>query len=204
MHLIRTDTGFFRLFPALILFLVIGLPGRALAHRVTIFAWIDGHTVMTQSRFSNGFPVKNGRVTVYDTGNHRLLSGQTDEKGEFSFKLPARTDLRIDLDAGMGHRNEWHLSAADISPSGEQSPAARPPVPVASAPVSPAPATGPLTRQDVKSIIDESIDNKLKPVMKMIAQLRNDQPSVSDILGGLGYIIGLAGMAAYVHARKKG
>lgn len=192
------------IFFALIIILVIGgFPGRALAHRVTIFAWVDGDTVYTQSRFSGGKAVKNGDVFVYDSQGNRLLAGKTDAVGEFTFKLPGKTDLRVVLNAGMGHGNEWILSADDIDPAGKKAGGTRPSASFVKPILAPSPAPDGLTRDDIKSIVDSSIDNKLKPMMKLISELRNDDSSFTDILGGIGYIIGLIGLAAYIHARKK-
>lgn len=191
------------LYGLIIIFVIGGLHGQALAHRVTIFAWVDGDTVYTQSRFSGGKAVINGDVFVYNSQGNQLLAGKTDPAGEFTFKLPGKTDLRVVLNAGMGHGNEWILSADDIDPAGKKANSTRPSISSIKPILPPAPAPDRLTRDDIKSIVDSSIDNKLKPMMKLISELRNDDPSFTDIMGGIGYIIGLIGLAAYFHARKK-
>ncbi len=194
-----------RIFPAwtVILLVIVGIPDMALAHRVTVFAWVDGNTVVTQSRFSGGKAVQNGDITVYDDQGRQLLTGKTDAAGEFSFKLPAQTGVRIVLNAGMGHGNEWILSADEFQPAGEKRAHIQPPESVVK-PSSPVSTTlNGLTREDIKAIIDTSIDKKLKPMIKMIAEIRNTSPSFTDILGGIGYIIGLVGLAAYVQSRKR-
>ncbi|RTZ99154.1 MAG: hypothetical protein DSY90_01890 [Deltaproteobacteria bacterium] len=202
LDLIRPRRLYFVLVAALLA--TAGWPTPCLAHRVTIFAWVDGDTVYTQSRFSGGRAAKNGDITVFDAGGKQLLTGKTDAAGEFSFKLPSRKGLRIVLNAGMGHRNEWVLSADDLDRTSgggtaEKRPAGTRPAP----PLIRVPASTALTREDIQSIVDESLDKRLKPMMKLIAELRNDSPSVSDILGGIGYIIGLVGLAAYIQNRKR-
>ena len=203
LDLVRPRRLYFVLVAALLA--TAGWPTPCLAHRVTIFAWVDGDTVYTQSRFSGGRAAKNGDITVFDAGGKQLLTGKTDAAGEFSFKLPCRKGLRIVLNAGMGHRNEWVLSADDPDRTSgrgkeEKRPAGgtRPAPPLIRVPASTA-----LTREDIQSIVDESLDKRLKPMMKLIAELRNDSPSVSDIFGGIGYIIGLVGLAAYIQNRKR-
>ena len=37
----------------------------------------------------------------------------------------------------------------------------------------------------------------------MVAELRQTGPTLTDVLGGIGYIIGLVGLAAYVRYRRK-
>jgi nickel transport protein len=47
------------------------------------------------------------------------------------------------------------------------------------------------------------MEKELGPVLKMLAELRGQGPSVSDILGGIGYIFGLMGVGAYFNYRHK-
>ncbi len=194
------------------IFVICGFHGKALAHRVTIFAWIDGNTVHTQSRFSGRKAVKNGRISVYNSQGKLLLTGNTDSAGEFDFNLPETADIRIVLDAGMGHGNEWVISAEDVefaSGKGDASGKKLTSPPPDSKPVSteltkPIPSISTeLTRDEIKAIVDESIDKKLKPMVKLLAESQDDNPSFNDILSGIGYILGLVGLGAYIHYRKK-
>ena len=86
----------------------------ALAHKVYIYAWFEGDTVYTESYFGSR-KVKEGLIQVFDLSGKMLLEGRTDEKGEFAFKSPQKTDLRIVVEAGMGHRNECILKAEDVA-----------------------------------------------------------------------------------------
>ncbi len=56
--------------------------GPAWAHKVTIFAWVDGDMVHTQSKFSRGRPAKNSTIVVYDNeGNQLFACYKPAEKG---------------------------------------------------------------------------------------------------------------------------
>ena len=87
----------------------------ALAHRVVIFAYTEGDTIHTESKFMPNTPVNQGKILVQDpTTGKELLTGQTDAQGKFSFQRPAEAagkDLKIVIDAGVGHRAEWLLKA---------------------------------------------------------------------------------------------
>jgi nickel transport protein len=98
----------------LILFLLAG--GEARAHRVNLFAWVEGDTVFVECKYPDGTRVKEGVVRVYDSSGKEVLNGKTTDKGEFSFKVPKVDDLKIVLDAGMGHRAEWPLPKQDLAP----------------------------------------------------------------------------------------
>ena len=104
--------------PIFYLFLVTGLLWIRIepveAHRVNLFAWVEGDMVYVESKFSGGRRVNAGKITVLDSQGTELLSGTTNEKGEFSFKVPQKTELKIVLVAGTGHRAEWSISANEI------------------------------------------------------------------------------------------
>ena len=39
--------------------------------------------------------------------------------------------------------------------------------------------------------------------MKMLAESRQSGPSIRDVVGGIGYILGLVGLATFVQYRRK-
>ena len=53
------------------------------------------------------------------------MTCSSSEKGEFSFRIPKKTDLRIVLEAAMGHRAEYilkldEMNREDVSPDAVQ------------------------------------------------------------------------------------
>jgi nickel transport protein len=152
--------------------------------------------------------VRNGQIEVFDNQDKLLLEGQTDEKGTFAFQTPAITDLTIVLTAGMGHRSTWRLSAAELggetSVKAEASTLEPAPAAVNAHGKSAATETEPgLTAADVEKIVARQLEARLQPLTRMIAASQDQGPSLSDILGGVGYIIGLVGLSAYLRYRKE-
>lgn len=88
--------------------------GNALAHKVTVFAWVEGDTVFGESKFSGGKKAQNAQIIVWDVNGKELLRTQTNEKGDFSFPIPEKTAMRIELIAGMGHKGEWTIPLEDL------------------------------------------------------------------------------------------
>ena len=86
----------------------------ALAHKVNLFAYVEGGKVYTECYFSDGRPVKGGKVLVYDSQHNLLLEGVTDKDGLFSFVVPKIDDLTIVLDATMGHKNSFTLKKSEV------------------------------------------------------------------------------------------
>jgi len=187
----------------------------AFAHKVTIFAWVEGDTIYTQSKFSKGRKAKGALVTVFDTEGNRLLEGTTDEKGECSFKIPKKTGLKVVLKASMGHRAEWKIPVEEIA-AAQASQNKTPEAGVISDITSPSNRTGSkagaeqpisgstgLQREEIKRLIDESLDQKLSPIISMLADSQDQDPGISEIMGGIGYIFGLVGVALYFANRRK-
>ena len=88
------------------------------AHRVNVFAWVQGDTVYVEAKYPDGTTVHEGLIRVLDASGAELLTGRTNAAGEFSFKIPKQDDLTVVLDAGMGHHADWPLSRQDLTPAG--------------------------------------------------------------------------------------
>jgi len=88
--------------------------GTALAHKVNLFAYVEAGKVHTESYFPDGRPVEDGKVLVYDSGDALLLEGRTDQEGLFSFPIPKVDDLKIVIDASMGHKNSFELKKVEV------------------------------------------------------------------------------------------
>lgn len=196
--------------------LVLAGASFASAHRVNIFAFVDGDAVQVECGFNRSQKVRQGTVEVFDAATGaKLLQGATDDNGVFRFPVTAELreaghDLSIRIIAGEGHQNDWTVSADELAASGTpkavavaaaQAPAAQtagqasPPVSA----VSPAAAVpGGATPAEIERIVDAALDAKLSPIKRMLAEQTEAGPSLRDIIGGIGWIFGLIGIAAYL------
>ena len=128
----------------LLLCAVLLAPVDATAHRVNVFAWLEGDTVHVQAGFSRKNPARQSSVAVL-LGSEAdaagvLLSGSTNDNGIFSFPLPPegrKHGLTIRVNAGQGHQNEWRMKAAEFVTAQTQ---ATNVAPSPAAPPQPAPA----------------------------------------------------------------
>jgi nickel transport protein len=197
-------------------FIAVITTSAALAHNVTIFAWVEDDMVYTESKFSGGRKAKNAPVEVYDAAGTKLISGKTDENGEFSFKLPKKEELKIVLLAGLGHGNEWILTAEDIAEAQNESSGSTSDPPSnqlnrltpLQIPSTNKESKENLTTTDLKlqTLLEKMLDKKLTPILKKLNYLEAKQKKergVTEILGGIGYILGLMGLAAFIHYRRR-
>ena len=211
----------------------------AQAHRVNIFAWTEGPQVMVQCGFSGGNNVKNGKITVYDAANDAvLLEGLTDANGMFHFDIPAQArkhGLRIRINAGEGHQNEWQLDAEELAQTSAPSDSI-PVQPEKTAPAGgtqaadtaapgrpsttqtrPAAAGGsasPASMAEIRASVDAALEaqdarinalleSRLAPLRRQLAEMRQDGPGLREIAGGMGWLVGLAGIALYFRSRHR-
>ena len=188
----------------LCLMLLLVFAGAAQAHRVNIFAWLEGETVRVECSFRRDSPVRQGTVIVFDaqTGTE-LLQGRTDGQGAFAFPVPAVVrqghGLRIRILAGEGHQNEWQMDAAEFS---SLLPAAGTGTTVPVAEDGTGGVTATLSRKDVEAIVDAALDRHLAPVRRALAAGSEAEPGLRDIVGGLGWIMGLVGIGLYFSRRR--
>jgi nickel transport protein len=209
----------FKFFPHLILVVLwlCASAGSAFAHKAIIFAWVEGDTVFTQSKFSRGRKAIDSIVVVYDTEGNQLLDGKTDKNGEFSFKVPKKSALKVVLKASMGHMAEWTIPAKEVlaavgdiahspmenAPNKGSKETSKDPATVKTKTANSLPAHVYLERQALQQMIDKSLDKKLAPITNMLAKTMDREPGITEILGSIGYILGLVGIALYVSNRRR-
>lgn len=186
--------------------------GNALAHKVTVFAWVEGDTVLGEGKFSGGKKVQNSEIIVWDLNGKELLRTRTNKKGSFSFPIPEKTALRIELIAGQGHKADWTIPLEDIDET-----AAMPSLPDAGTPAlghgghtdqgqtaDPPASIAPAQLEAIlENAVTKALDKKITPLTQMVADLAQKGPAMSEIIGGIGYIFGLMGVAIYFSSRKK-
>jgi nickel transport protein len=181
-------------------------PTSLSAHAVYIFAYPNGDEVCTESYFSKKDRVRNGTISMYTSDGTLIQSAQTDNDGNYCFPLPkSRSDLQFVIEAGEGHRGQFTLRAEDLPdlsdnqdtlPDSAQKDPKSPESEPQSAPSQDANAISTtLSAQEIRSIIREELKAQLGPIMRNLAEQKDDKtPGLREIVGGLGWIVGLLGI----------
>ena len=188
-----------------IFLIIIMINISAFAHKVNIFAYVEGDKVYTESYFNDGKKCIESKIEVFDNQGNKLLEGLTDKEGMFSFKIPPEDvidgDLKLVLTASMGHRAEYSIRADELGDiKGLIEEKIEEPVSVIF------PETSSVDLKEIQSIIEDTLDEKLKPIireMREIKKSQEDRISPTEIIGGIGYIIGIFGIIAYFLSRKR-
>jgi nickel transport protein len=191
---------------------VLFLYQSALAHKIRVFAYESGEEIVAEAAFSSGRPAKNSTVIVETDKGLQLLTGTTDDQGTFRFAIPEKAKkgslrLNIIVDVGEGHRGSWLLEPADYlaetgtieQPSTEISPSQQ----ETSTPSEIYETTSGNCEQ-LALHIEQIVVRELAPIKRSLAENKEKKIDLQSILGGLGYILGLAGIAFYYKGKSNG
>lgn len=153
------------------------IASSAFAHKVNVFAAYDKGVIQGEAYFLGGGRMKNCTVEFFDASGRKQGETRTDANGNFHFQPDRPRDLRIVVDGGDGHRAEYILlvdeSANELPASGE-------------------------TAENATNV-------EAAPIQSLRAQARRQErrTQMVNIIGGLGWIFGLAWMVLYFQERRK-
>lgn len=177
------------------------MTSTAYAHKVNVFAYVEGDQVYVQGYFSDGIKAKNSEVTVSAADGRQLAHGQTNEEGAFTFPIHGQRDsLHIVLNAGLGHRSTYDIPADEMTDTPATS---DPPLPAAETAGGndPEGAAVPAQPSLSEAAVRKAVAEGVLPLAREISELK-ERRGFSDIVGGIGFIVGILGVFAYFKARQ--
>jgi len=196
-----------RVLPILVLIAAALAPLPGFAHRLNVFGFVEGTAVKVEAYFSDGAKARKAEVKVYGADEELLAEGKTGAKGEYTFELPANAgDLKIVVTSGAEHRGEYTLKAKDY----EGLAASGVPV-IVQRDAAEDGGEEPPAQEVSTSELDEiraslaRIDATMRIMQQQVAELRKPRAGVSleSIMAGVGFIVGLTGIAMYFMARNE-
>ncbi|QTL05946.1 cobalamin biosynthesis protein CbiM [Aquabacter sp. L1I39] len=199
----------------------------ALAHRLKVFATVEDGAVTGYAFFIGGGRPQGAQVIFRTPGGADLARTVTDAEGGFSFRPSVPQALEVVVNAGDGHVAEALLAADRFGPA-EAAPASPAPAPdpasaLAAAPAPSAPAAGlgapappasaptPSTACApdtavlaglVDAAADRAVARQIRPLLEAY-EAAEGRVRFNDVMGGIGMIVGLAGTALWVSARRR-
>jgi len=194
------ETGLVAFFLSLIILLLGYFP--AAAHSVKVFAFEDGGRIYGEGYFADGTRVRESKVEVFDREGRKLLETQTDGNGAFAFPAPGERNVVIVLNASMGHRAEFALSLDAVKPAGIDDRAQEASAAGSGGPGEAVPA-GEISEERLRVLMNEVLDARMKPLVEAVPAAKRDNPSFVEIIGGIGYIVGLFGVLLFWKVRRE-
>ncbi len=192
----------------IILFLSLLVCSNAYAHRVNVFAYVEGDTIFSESYFSKKKRVHQGKIEIRNLKDDKvLLEGITDDDGNYNFKIPeeiksTKSGLKLILHASEGHRGEWTLTADEIFPDSAAASVSQENNDSEVVTKTTPPDISSSELSDLKEEI-RALNSKIDTVKRMHIDQQEKGPGVHEIFSGIGYIFGLFGVAAFFSSRKK-
>lgn len=166
----------------------------ASAHRLKVFASAIGDSIEGEAYFVGSGPAAGVAVTLRDGAGNVLTSGRTGADGRFALPASGAGDIVVTVDAQDGHIARFTVAGSEptATSSSPRSSAAGP----STASQSPA-ATVPLAD------IELAVARRIAPLAAQVDALQSSL-RLQDIIGGVGYIVGLFGLLAFVNSRRSG
>jgi nickel transport protein len=175
-----------RTLAALLLACLLGLalPGGAAAHglRVSVQAEADG--LRGQAFYADGSPARDEAVALY-AGEARQPQAQarTDADGRFRLPLTQAGRYRVVVDGDEGHRGEAAIVWAPLA--------------AASGTTSGAATTATVDAAQLAAAVRAEVAPLREDIARLQARIR-----LSDLVGGIGLIVGAVGLLAWWRARR--
>lgn len=188
------------------LFLLLVLTtGPAQAHRLKVFAAAVGDAIEGRVYFVGGGPARGVPVTLSEAAGTVVGTTETDsEEGRFTLPVPYRADFTVTADAGDGHVDRFTLAAARL-------PVGLPAGPGDGEMVAETPSTamaglsagGEAMDAAVERVVAAAVARQLAPILERLDAMET-AVRLRDLLGGIGYVIGVFGLWALWRGRRRG
>jgi len=177
---------------------------EAHAHKMKLFAAVEGDTITGYAYFPGGGKAKHVKVTVRGPNGEAFGEVTTDDEGAFSFQARSRTDHVLTSESEDGHGATYTVAASELPESlpgmtvtagGEVS------TPAAAAPPPDNPAQTPPATPPVE-VVERAVAAQIRPLREQL-QHYEDLIRFRDVLGGIGYIVGVMGLISFLKTKKR-
>lgn len=201
------------------LVLVAAFTTSAEAHRLKLFVSVEGMTVSGYAFFIGGGRPQGVDFFIKDGTGSEVHRGRTDSEGSFSWAAEKPADYVLSVDTGDGHFADEKIPADRFSPEAAAAPATPTVAPAeVTAPIAapegttstgptptlacPAPLDPALLARLTEAAVDRAVARQLRPLIEA-QNLAEGRLRFNDIMGGIGMIVGLAGLGAWGLARRR-
>jgi nickel transport protein len=183
----------------LILTALMLIPCRvAQAHKVSIFATAQGGVIDGECYFSGGGAPSGAMLQVLGPEGKKIGDAKTDEAGRFKYEPKTAVDHTFVLNTGDGHRAEFTVTAAEIGGVSAEAPRTATPRVTSGE----APSTETALPDDLDRRVADAVAREIQPLRRQLDAYQS-RATLHDILGGIGYIVGVMGLLFFLLNRKR-
>ncbi len=183
----------------------------ASAHRLRVLATVEDDTVTGYGFFVGGGRPQGATVIMRDGDGKDLWRGATDNDGRFSWRPDKPIPLTVIVDARDGHVAEAKIAADRFAgaPSGAAEtgavPAAMPTQSGVGAPLA-GNCVGDVDAAALNAMVERAAGNAVERQMRPLLEAYQEAQGAirfNDLMGGIGMIIGLAGIGMWAASRRR-
>lgn len=197
-----------RFLPWLVCGLIFLAAPPAFAHKLKVFALVDGDHIAGSAYFVGGARAAGAAITVSDAQGTELARLVPDAEGAFRFPPTQRIDHVILADTGDGHAARWTIPADTLpaglgtdAPTADPEPSARGTAPHQPAAAQPTTVTT-VSDAALAAAIEQAVARQLRPLREQL-EAHDSRVRLQDVLGGIGYIVGLAGLGLWWYGARR-
>lgn len=170
------------------------------AHGLKVFAYAEGARVEGSVHFAGGGPAGGARVRVFTPDGRVLAELESAADGTFGYQPSEAVDQVIRARTAEGHAAEWALQAeelhAAVAASGKH-PMTAPFL----AEEGSSGAAQPSSAGDLEALIEGAVARQVRPLREQLVAYE-ERVRLRDLIGGIGYILGLAGLVLWWRSRR--
>ena len=157
----------------------------AVAHDIHLFARVEGEAIHGRAYFAGDEPASGLTVYVLTAEGMPLGAAETDSEGRFTYRPEQEGPLRLVLETVEGHRASLTIDFAkdEISEEVEIERHA-------------------LAPSEIEEMIERAVAHEVAPVLEEMDRLGN-RIRFQDVIGGIGYIVGVMGLIAFWKSRSR-
>ncbi len=178
-------------------------------HKLLLMAWLEGDRLMVEAAFGDGTMAAHAHITVLDAvDGETLLSDQADAGGLLEITLPEAlltrdTPLLIRAGDGAGHLAEHVIGMEEIRQARPSASAVRSEPAVIPEGGSASGSFAAMDSDRILEMVQDAVRREVAPLRREIMALQQKGPGITEILGGIGYIVGLAALGALLLGKRR-
>ncbi len=164
-----------------------------LAHKIKLFATVENMNIQGYAYFAGGQVAKQATISIQNANGETLSTLQTDAKGQFQYLAPQAMEYHLNVNTHDGHIDSYIIKATEFSTNSPLSNVLAPSfseVTTSNNKVATVVATN-FNQEDLKQI-EKIISAQVHPLREQL-EAYQEKIQLRDIIGGIGYIVGLAG-----------
>jgi len=174
------------------------------AHALNLFATVTDGVVNGKTYYADG-PAAGIQVTVFGPNDEALGTAESGDDGSFTWTPTTRGNLHFVAETPEGHRAEFTVSAEELP---ETLPKAEGVAEISQSDGSDRsvglsqPHSAAEPHAGIEQIVEDAVSRQIRPLREQIDAFEH-RTRFRDIVGGLGYIVGVSGLFAFWKSRTK-